>query len=118
MTSDLDWRSAHRIRLHNYANNQSSEPMKYLVPDLGQRDEGDYDKADEYSAMGSDEDLDGWREGNPDVKEQKAVKMEGPLRYFEEETLTDRAMEFFYDIKLAGGPIQCSQDDGTCQNML
>nr|KIR49754.1 hypothetical protein I312_00844 [Cryptococcus bacillisporus CA1280] len=118
MTSDLDWRSAHRIRLHNYANNRSSEPMKYLVPDLGQRDEGDYDAADEYSAMGSDEDLDGWHEGNPDVKEQKAVEREGPLRYFEEETLTDHAMEFFYDIKLAGGPIQCSQDDGTCQNML
>ncbi|KIR75552.1 hypothetical protein I310_00245 [Cryptococcus deuterogattii CA1014] len=118
MTSDLDWRSAHRIRLHNYANNRSSEPMTYLVPDLGRRDEGDYDEADEYSAMGSDEDLDGWREGNPDVKEQKAVEREGPLRYFEEETLTDQAMEFFYDIKLAGGPIQCSQDDGTCQSML
>ncbi|KIR42923.1 hypothetical protein I307_05090 [Cryptococcus deuterogattii 99/473] len=118
MTSNLDWRSAHRIRLHNYANNRSSEPMTYLVPDLGRRDEGDYDEADEYSAMGSDEDLDGWREGNPDVKEQKAVEREGPLRYFEEETLTDQAMEFFYDIKLAGGPIQCSQDDGTCQSML
>ncbi|AAW42848.2 CAP1-related [Cryptococcus deneoformans JEC21] len=117
MTSDLDWRSAHRFRLHNYANNRSLEPMNYLVPNLGQREEDDYDELDVYSAMGGDEDLDGWREGNTEVKEHRATETEGPLRYKEEKILTAQAMEFFYDIKLAGEPIQCSQDDGTCQSM-
>lgn len=117
MTSDLDWRSAHRFRLHNYANNRSLEPMNYLVPNLGQREEDDYDELDVYSAMGGDEDLDGWREGNTEVKEHRATETEGPLRYKEEKTLTAQATEFFYDIKLAGEPIQCSQDDGTCQSM-
>ncbi|OXG27210.1 hypothetical protein C367_02639 [Cryptococcus neoformans Ze90-1] len=118
MTSDLDWRSAHRFRLHNYANNRSLEPMKYLVPDLGQGEMDSDDELDAYGAMGGDGDLGEWREGNAEAKEHRAVETEGPLRYKEEETLTAQAMEFFYDIKLAGEPIQCSRDDGTCQNML
>ena len=27
------------------------------------------------------------------------------------------AMDFFFDMKLAGVPLQCSEDDGTCNDM-
>jgi hypothetical protein len=37
---------------------------------------------------------------------------------FKEETLSaEQATSWFFDISLAGGPIQCSEQDGTCDDM-
>lgn len=91
MTRDLDWRNAHRIRLHKFANNPSSGTTQFLVPDLGQDGEG-------YS-------FPPWTGAN---------KVLGTAQ--EEAEMSDVA-EFYYDMKLAGGPIQCSDGDGTCSDM-
>ncbi|WVQ73253.1 hypothetical protein IAR50_002821 [Cryptococcus sp. DSM 104548] len=119
MNTQVDWRNAHRIRLHQYANNRSSEHMTFLVPDFGQ-DEDYYpeDLDDGQSSMETEEDRE-WHERNREVQEQHLEDEidEGPLHFIEEELPTDEAMEFFYDIKLAGDPIQCDTDDGTCDDM-
>ncbi|ODO05163.1 hypothetical protein L198_01851 [Cryptococcus wingfieldii CBS 7118] len=120
MNAQVDWRNAHRIRLHRYANNRSTEHMTFLVPDFGQ-DEDYY--PDEFDVDGGIAEIkngqEEWHERNREVQEQHLEEQidEGPLHFIEEEIPTDEAMEFFYDIKLAGDPIQCDSDDGTCDDL-
>ena len=94
MTQDLPWRNAHRIRLHNFANNHSLEPISFLAPHLSNADTQQEANAEVHS---------------PDKS--------GALRMTNEEATTREAMEFFFDMKLSGAPLQCSEDDGTCSDM-
>jgi beta-1,2-xylosyltransferase len=93
MTKDLPWRDAHRIRLHHFANNRSLSPTSYIVPDLGQ---------------GLDPNA---------TAVQRHTPLEESLSFGKEEMLTKVANNFFFDMKLAGDPIQCSEEDGTCEDM-
>jgi beta-1,2-xylosyltransferase len=95
MTKDLPWRDAHRIRLHHFANNRSLSPTSYIVPDLGQ---------------GLDP--------NATASQRQTSSLSGEsLSFGKEEMLTKVANNFFFDMKLAGDPIQCSEKDGTCEDM-
>ena len=67
-----------------------------LVPDLGQ--------------------VDGV-EGSDVQQDPPNIDLSGPLGAKEERVKTRDAMEFYYDMKLAGTPLQCSDDDGTCMDM-
>ena len=90
MSKDVPWRNAHRIRLHQYANNRSLDSTTYLRPDV---DGEEAESVSRNTAAGS------------------------PLGTKQEMTSTRDAMDFFFDMKLAGGPIQCSAEDGTCEEM-
>jgi beta-1,2-xylosyltransferase len=41
----------------------------------------------------------------------------GPLRMKKETGPTGNLSAFFYDMKLAGEPLQCNETDGTCNDM-
>lgn len=41
----------------------------------------------------------------------------GPLLMKKEENEVAEAADFFYDMKLAGQPLQCDEKDGTCDIM-
>lgn len=41
----------------------------------------------------------------------------GPLKIRREFGITKDLSEFFYDMKLAGEPLQCDEKDGTCDEM-
>ena len=102
MTRDVPWRNAHRIRLHHWANNRSTDVVEFSVPDFGQDSENeDPEYADEEEAS------------HP--RDHRMGHSEFPVR--SEVMPTDEAMGYFFDIKLAGEPLQCSDADGTCQDM-
>ena len=93
MTQDLDWRNAHRIRLHHFANNKSEEPFNFLAPDLSTPSAN-------------------MAQGNG----QKPLSAVQERTEMKEETIsTEQANRFFYDMALAGEPIQCLEEDGTCE---
>jgi hypothetical protein len=108
MTKDLPWRSSHRIRLHHFANNRSMEPISYMVPDLGQHAEPYKEES------GEDGDESKELDWNP---RSFARPTDAQLHFEKEEVMTKIATNFFFDIKLAGDPIQCSEEDGTCDDM-
>jgi beta-1,2-xylosyltransferase len=93
MTHDLPWRQSHRVRLHHYANNLTNTPMEYMVPNLV---------------------TDGTEEG---VEGNLKAEKTSPLGFETEEVDQGEARDFFFDMKLAGEPIQCSDEDGTCDNL-
>jgi hypothetical protein len=41
----------------------------------------------------------------------------GPLKMRKEQGTVKDIAEFFYDMKLAGNPLQCNDTDGTCETM-
>lgn len=41
----------------------------------------------------------------------------GPLKMRREQGSRKNIAEFFYDMKLAGQPLQCNETDGTCDEM-
>lgn len=41
----------------------------------------------------------------------------GPLKMRKEEGTVRDIAQFFYDMKLAGSPLQCNETDGTCEDM-
>ncbi|KAK8858698.1 hypothetical protein IAR55_002927 [Kwoniella newhampshirensis] len=106
MSSDLEWRQAHRIRLHTFAQNRSSEPLTFIVPDLGQEDEEYVTEEGDNSSSSALHHL------------QDPLSENGEALHFIEEVVsTHEAMSFYYDMKLAGEPIQCLEEDGTCEAM-
>ncbi|WWD18593.1 hypothetical protein CI109_103046 [Kwoniella shandongensis] len=112
MSADLPWRQAHRIRLHTFAQNRSSDAMTFIVPDLGQDDEDDQEE-ESNAEPGT-----GSPESHHQSHSQEAHSEGGEaLHFIEEEVTTREAMTFFYDMKLAGDPIQCLDEDGTCADM-
>ena len=140
MDGDLNWREAHRVRLHRYGNDRSSSyPLSYLVPDLGQNGEDQNVEREDAGGLGEEElEVEDELAGKSDLKrdsledvssiEEEGAAYEKPahthttsagdsLKYNEEETPVNEALDFFFDMKLAGGPIQCSEDDGTCEEM-
>lgn len=96
MTSDLDWRNSHRIRLHHFANDNSTDDFEYLAPDFDVSDP----EAD--GAAGAQRPMSGGHE-RTEVKRQTVSR--------------ETASRFFYDVALAGEPIQCDEDDGTCDDL-
>lgn len=98
MTSDLDWRNSHRIRLHHFANDNSTSPsddITYLAPDMNVA-------TDDIPSTG------GQTAQRPMSGGHERTEMK-------RETMSRQtASRFFYDVALAGDPIQCSEEDGTC----
>lgn len=116
MTKDLPWRNAHRIRLHYWANNRSKEDVEFAIPDLGQPA-----KSSLFSRK---------KKKPKKVKDQAPEKIEtpqtgekdqiqvGPALHTKDEKVSRKtANNFFLDARLAGAPIQCSMEDGTCLDM-
>ena len=96
MSDDLDWRNAHRIRLHHFANNKSENPFTFLAPDFNAPA---FVKADSQNS-------------------QKPMNTAQERTEMREITIpTEQANRFYYDMALAGEPIQCSEEDGTCEAM-
>jgi len=93
MTQDLDWRNAHRIRLHHFANNKSEEAFTFLAPDMSTPSPN----------------LAGANGQKPMSAAQERTEMK------KETISTEQANRFFYDMALAGEPIQCLEEDGTCE---
>lgn len=52
-----------------------------------------------------------------DAEDEGLIEDGGPLRYAEEEGRMKDVLDFFMDVKLAGKPLQCSESDGTCDEM-
>lgn len=98
MSADLDWRNAHRIRLHHFANNQSSEQITFIAPD--------FSLPPASSAAPADQDT---QRVMSSTQERTEMKWET--------VSTEQASRFFYDMALAGEPIQCVEEDGTCDQM-
>lgn len=48
----------------------------------------------------------------PDITKER-----GPLKMRKEVGTVKDIAEFFYDMKLAGSPLQCDETDGTCETM-
>ena len=93
MSDYLDWRNAHRIRLHHLANNKSENPFTFLAPDFNAPA---FVKADSQNS-------------------QKPMNTAQERTEMREITIpTEQANRFYYDMALAGEPIQCSEEDGTC----
>jgi beta-1,2-xylosyltransferase len=81
------------VRLHHYANNKTNTPFSFMVPDLPPSDD-----------TAAEEDTSPVTEGRPvgiDMEEMDQAE----------------ASDFFFDMKLAGEPIQCDETDGTCEDM-
>jgi beta-1,2-xylosyltransferase len=111
MSKDLPWRDAHRIRLHKWANNRSMEGVEYIMPDLGQTLVPIPQKA------GSRKKVEDNKEEVEEKKEKFQVEMGPNLAFKHEEVKRKTASHFFLDAKLSGGPIQCDEDDGTCDEL-
>ena len=90
MTKDLDWRNAHRIRLHHFANDNSSTPFEFVAPDFTHSQP-------------------------PTISDQVPLGKQDRTEMRKETISRDQASRFFFDIALAGEPIQCSEEDGTCE---
>ncbi|WRT67909.1 uncharacterized protein IL334_004883 [Kwoniella shivajii] len=106
MNRTLPWRQAHRIRLHHFSSNTSSDPVSFMIPDLGQT----------LSESGPEEQLGDERQYHASAQSPKKGLNE-PLTSAEDEYATDEIIKFYYDMKLSGQPIQCSEMDGTCEDM-
>ncbi|WVQ65645.1 uncharacterized protein L199_003823 [Kwoniella botswanensis] len=126
MNRTLPWRQSHRIRLHHFAANTSQDFMEFMIPDLGQdqsfSEEGDDQLGDEhqrgkiqYHASPPPSDTSSRSERQRQDKEKRS--MNDPLTSLEDEYSTEEVMKFYYDMKLSGQPIQCSEEDGTCEDM-
>lgn len=111
MSKNLPWRDAHRIRLHKWANNRSMEGVEYIMPDLGQT------LFDIPPKAGSQKKVDGQMEEMQVKKEKVQIEMGTNLAFKHEGIKRKAASHFFLDAKLSGGPIQCDEDDGTCDEM-
>ncbi|WWC70900.1 uncharacterized protein I206_104852 [Kwoniella pini CBS 10737] len=111
MNSSIPWRQAHRIRLHHFAANTSTDSMSYLIPDLGQPSRSSSRRLEDDGQLGDNKQY--------HASSQSGAKrnINDPLTFTQDEVATDEAMDFFYDIKLSGGPIQCDTEDGTCDDM-
>jgi beta-1,2-xylosyltransferase len=95
MSADLDWRNAHRIRLHNFANNDSTAPTSFIAPDFSLSQAGSISP--------------------PNTDSQRVMSSSQERTEMTMETIpTEEASRFFYDMALAGEPIQCMEEDGTC----
>lgn len=94
MTSDLDWRNSHRIRLHHFANDNTTTELNYLAVDLD---------VSSQESFGSNGEAQRPMSGGHERVEMKQGRM-----------TKETASRFFFDIALAGEPIQCSEEDGTC----
>lgn len=97
MSADLDWRNAHRIRLHHFANNDSTSPTSFIAPDLSlpptSQRPNTVPGAESQRVMSSTQD-------------RTEMKIETVSR--------ELVSRFYYDMALAGDPIQCLEEDGTC----
>nr|XP_018262209.1 uncharacterized protein I303_05225 [Kwoniella dejecticola CBS 10117]OBR84367.1 hypothetical protein I303_05225 [Kwoniella dejecticola CBS 10117] len=116
MNSSIPWRQAHRIRLHHFAANSSTDSMPFLVPDVGQpsRPRPDVvDAEEETGQLGDNKQYHASSYLSTGIQRNT----NDPLTFAEDEYPTDQAMDFYYDIKLSGGPIQCDTEDGTCDDM-
>lgn len=110
MSRDLPWRDAHRIRLHTWANNRTMDEVEFMMPDLGQT----------IVELPPDPRLATTQKGQHDDEEEEEklqVEMGPSLAFKHEEVKRKVASHFFLDAKLSGGPIQCSEEDGTCDEM-
>lgn len=75
------------------------DAVRYTMPDLGQISSGDRQNATNEDA------------------ERENIEV-GPILGVRDESVAMKvATNFFLDAKLSGGPIQCSEEDGTCQQM-
>jgi beta-1,2-xylosyltransferase len=98
MSADLDWRNAHRIRLHNFANNDSTAPTSFIAPDFSLSQAGSIPP--------------------PNTDSQRVMSSSQERTEMTMETIpTEEASRFFYDMALAGEPIQCMEEDGTCDQL-
>ncbi|WVW84823.1 hypothetical protein I302_106858 [Kwoniella bestiolae CBS 10118] len=121
MNRTLPWRQSHRIRLHHFAANTSNDPMAFMIPDLGQSLPGGEDdqlgddhrtgKTQYHASSGSSS------SSSTKSKGGEERSMTDPLTSLEDEYSTEEVMQFYYDMKLSGRPIQCSEEDGTCEDM-
>lgn len=100
MTRDLPWWNAHRMRLHSFANNASEADFSYLSPDYTSLHESPVRLA---PLIGS--------------PQAPLATLDGELRYRRNTLSTAEATDFFFDISLAGQPLQCSEEDGTCDEL-
>lgn len=97
MTRDVPWRQSHRVRLHHFANNHSLGLTSFMVPDLGDDQEREHAHANGH-----------YGQLRHDVP---------PLGYRTENGTAWGIGNYFFDMALAGQPIQCDEDDGTCDDM-
>lgn len=102
MTKDIAWRDSHRVRLHRFANNMTRDPLEFIVPDFGQGE------TPEESAIRQE------REVEESAHHQRSST---PIGFKNEVAPQNVVLRHFFDMKLAGRPIQCSQKDGTCDDM-
>lgn len=96
MTSDLDWRNSHRIRLHHFANDNSTDEFNFLAVDLDVASTSNIGSGTNGAAQRP-------MSGGQERVEAKKARM-----------TKETASRFFFDVALAGEPIQCSEEDGTC----
>ncbi|WWC88513.1 uncharacterized protein L201_003424 [Kwoniella dendrophila CBS 6074] len=135
MNSTLPWRQSHRIRLHHFSANTSNDPMEFMIPDIGQsinpsyydnenddeeeaeeEEEGEGGKGD--SQLGDELKRDIQFHASASTTNKEKTNMNDPLTYLNEDSYsTKQLMDFYYDMKLSGQPIQCSEEDGTCEDM-
>lgn len=71
----------------------------FIVPDLGQFEEDDPEGEDERQ--------------NTQRYDQSAQQ----LGYTTEDATVGYERAFYFDMKLSGPPLQCDEEDGTCQDM-
>lgn len=81
------------------------------MPDLGQT------LVDLPPRPGTQKKVEGHIEDQEVQKEKLQVEMGPNLAFKHEEIKRKAASHFFLDTKLSGGPIQCDEDDGTCDEM-
>lgn len=107
MSRALPWRNSHRVRLHRFANDKSQRLVEYITPDLGQEVITFDEQEEDGDAMQVDRER-YWEE---------LESVEQPPGVMKEKTSFADAANFFLDVKLAGEPLQCDKDDGTCDEM-
>lgn len=98
MTRDLDWRKSHRIRLHHFTNDNTTDEFSYLAPDFNVLNNNNL--------------------GGGGSQAQRPMSGGQERTELKREVMTkELASRFFYDVALAGEPIQCSEEDGTCDDL-
>lgn len=112
INSGLDWRNSHRIRLHRFANNQSMRSTHFIAPDLGEEIEEGDDMDLPYDESGASQAP--YRTRTPRI----TAEDDHPLGWKGVDMPAKEMAEFFFDMALAGNPIQCDNLDGTCDEMM
>jgi hypothetical protein len=107
MSRALPWRDSHRVRLHRFANDKSQRLVEYMTPDVGQ----------EAVSFEDDEDADDVQVDRERYWEDVQSDADRPPSVGKEKTPFAAAANFFMDVKLAGEPLQCDKEDGTCEEM-